>query len=550
MDKGRYIFFLVLPVLASLLAGPTVAADTPIEARREELEDTAFIDWLGDFEPSTKESKLTRWEILTGSKLVEENERLDYYRKWTEHTGEINQPADQIELAVRAGKEELVESWLEIWLDAPAVDRSELTDVVDLFLETRRFERGRQVIEQARQMFADEHLYHRRLAANYYARGKHRAAVEEYLRVARDRGLNSRLRHRLQVTVNQAGLAEFFINKVAGEAEDMAADQELILLAVDFIAGAEFPDKLLPDLLDISGDTEFIISQLENIRERFLEIDRPKLAGSTHRRLAELRPLEGDDLQVEAEIKLKMQRADSALQTLAEAEKLEVEPALKNEIDRLKFRAHMFNNSYDSAAGLLEDYPSTDKMLEEEAELLKVKNNYEALERLSRKAEEDFPWLEFYSVFMQGGMDTKALERLVQNEADKPETALALALSALAEPEKARDFLAWLDQFPFDKKIDMLPPAKFYAEQRQLPLVLVECWFSRFDAGERDPVELAEVGRNISFPPLLLAAARRYRDRGQTGRAREVLEEILTEYPETLLRPDVEEKLSQLSNGR
>jgi len=551
VNKFNYIFVLVVLGLAgTFVFNFSPARATIIEARREELDDTAFIEWLVDFKPDTKELKLERWEIISGSDRVEETDRLEYYREWTNFTGDINRPVDQIARAVRAGKEELMDEWLAEWLEAPAVDRSQLNDVIDLLLENRKLDRARRVIERGRQMFDNEHLYYRRLAANYYARGSHREAIEEYLRVARSRRLTSRLKHRLQLIINQAEMQEFFINKILAEAEDMDEPEGLILMAVDLTARADTPAEMLPKLLDISGDTDFVVAQLENIRERFLRINNPGLAGSVHRRLGELADFDGDYYLTKAKINLKLQQPDTALETLAELQRNEIDRPAEEKIHRLKIRAYLFNNSYDSAAELLENYPDPDKMLDEKIELLQVKNSYETLAQLAEDSSEELPWVEFYSAFMQGDIDTAALEELVRDQPDQPVTALALALSAVQNPEPARDFLAWLDQFPFDKKIEMIPPAKFYSEQRQLPVVLVERWFKNFDIQDRDPVELTELGRNISFPPLLIEAARGFRAAGQEEKAREILEEILIEYPETLHRAEVEKMLSGLNNNR
>jgi hypothetical protein len=542
---NRFIGPLVCVVVLVVLAPVAVQAQG-IETRRESMSDTEFIPWLVDHAPSDSTARRTRWRILTGSDQISNDSKLIYYREWTSADGELPRPEDQIVTAVRTDEMELAREWLDRWLRDGNLGFRDYRSMADALVDARQLEWAAEVIRTAQERGDALGRLFRRMAAIQQTLGHPEQALEQYLEAyQRFRG-SDYIRSKINTLLLNNDVDETLFEFVKRRTKNGTTKTYLLNLVEDYLIDTGRVEELIDwvSRLYDSGDSEVI--RVREIIDRIMDRKDYREARELSSWVLKQRR-SNEHLLRHARLQVWLNEPDSAARIVDSLDTPSLSDTQWTERGWVMAAVSIHRGDHDTVPRYLERLgkgPGADTLW---LEWYQVRNRYDSVIHYLNRRELDRPGLRFLTLYKTGTIHDTLLQQLVKERYRQPRTALALSLAGTSDSAPGRSFMRWLDRVPFDRSIDTGLPKRFVERSDHLPTVLLDRWYRQLKVVDWSADRMVGLGRSLGYPPLMLEGARRYRETDRPGTAIQVLEEILIEHPETMLRSRVEALLNRLS---
>lgn len=534
------VIVLVLAVVSVPVEG------TVIDQKQATLSDTAFHQWLEEYQPEGADTRARRYRLLTGSDRVSADSKLTYYREWTALRERVVRPNQQILLALRVNRSQQARDWLDQWLGEKTHGYRAYEKMVDNLVDAGKLEWAAHVIETARDRRRNANRFFRRMAAIQQTLGHPEQALDQYLKAYKRFRRSGYIRSRIRTILLNNDVDEALFRDVKRHTNSGTSRQYMLKLVEDYLLEQGRIDGLSTWFERLYSNREKGIARANTVVERLVDQSRYDRAVDLSDWLLNQRS-NNEFLVRHGLILTRLNQPDSAVRSMNKLDTRTLTDTLTRRRDRVMTEVHLRSGRLDEARALLDRLGRDEGTHRLWIEWFTVNRRYEPLLGYLDSESLDRPARRFITQFKLGTVNDTLLNNLVNNHYRDSNTSLALALAGMSSPDASRKFLRWLDQFPFDSSIGTGPPQSFHEQSDRLPHVLLDRWFRRFRSGAFNAERLASLGRSLGYPPLKLAAAKAYRESDRPGSAITLLEEILIEHPETMLRTEVERLLEQLS---
>ncbi|MFB6355815.1 MAG: hypothetical protein ABEJ65_04800 [bacterium] len=522
----------------------TVQAEDTVQWHQSTMNDTEFVGWLMNWSPERRDQKIARFKKLTAHGQVGADTKLRFFQEWTTMRGNLAKPRRQISLALQLKQEQLADRWIDRWLKAGRHASKKYIRMLDLVVDHGQYKSARKIVKKARRFYGS-YLMFQRKAALEQATGHYRQALKEYLNALGRFRMTRSMEARINNIIRSGNLTDYFLDRVARRVRKGKIRDEVTDFTVKFLVEQRKINRLIQFLKNITKGKKHFRKNLRRVQDRLLKDNNYKMAQAVSGEILNSRPNNTDRIEA-ARIEALLGDTGSARVHLNKVDTSTLTDTHRMLRQRVNLRIALLGRDQETARDMLKTF-DTGEVKELRIAYYRTFNQYEKLDQYLEKQSISNPWLTFYSDYMRGIKSDTVLERLVRDHPDDPNTPVALAIMGVKQESTVRKFFRWLDRFTVFHRIPEPIPAGVRKHHTVLPKVLLKQWMSRFNAQKFEADTLRKWGHQLNYPPLLMKAARAYRDSDRPGEAIQILEDMIIKYPRSMLRYRAEELLEEIS---